>query len=519
MTFKIKVCNNICRFPVTVLVSVFVLIAISQSALGQNAPAKKNRPKQDKTVAEVLEVLPSSATGVLISAKHGVNYPSEAQQVLFDPAIGSSSADAKVRVTAKAKGAKNQWVYFEVIDPDDPSSYPEDTTPTTEWSQSAASHNISLEATPNTDPNDNRDDGKSGTSAYATFQGNCLPTNKVQLGSTNSRRLTDGSWEVWATLHITNRFAGDNYRVRATGTQPKPNTYFDQQTELNNKYKTSGLFTAWKRVYYEMDTMYRAGSYLSADAAASQNQVAIGNVGDFTQGDQVSVFDSTRDQRNTYTITNINTTTNTLTLSANLPFAVRVADGGYVGRHTGTVFYVPDLSRLADTFADCYAELLPKFDGSAGVPLENFANYTEPQQFRNRWFKNQGKSNYIYVVGAYRNYTGTGSHGWTWPQVGWNVSYIFVDAIETHYGATNHPAANRDATNHEWIHQFQSASEIGSHDHEAAHDGSDRCLMDEPHRNRTDDRLEAGLSTTVDDTPPTDPTYHVYKIRDWEDNL
>ncbi len=71
----------------------------------------------------VLSVLPDSPTKVLISAKHGGGYPSPYQ-----------TQDGQIRIIAKVKGGRGK-VVFEVVDPDDPSPYPEDTDHDTIWPQ------------------------------------------------------------------------------------------------------------------------------------------------------------------------------------------------------------------------------------------------------------------------------------------------------------------------------------------------------------------------------------------------
>ncbi len=321
-------------------------------------------------------MLPDNPTKVLISAKHGGGYPSPYQ-----------NQDGQIQITAKVKGGRPGTVFFEVIDPDDPSPYPEDTNHNTVWNYYAPNYNIEgLAADDN--PNDNRDPNKNGRLPYDTFQNNCLQLRQVRIGDPNwSRRLPDGTWEVWTNLLITDRFAGDNYIVRATCEQPETGKYFHEQPKLQGKYKESTLLTAWKRIYYERDMMYRVGSLLAQDAAAGQNQVVVENGAVFAVNDRVRVFDSANREANLLTITAING--NTLILSGNLTNAYTVANQGFVGRETGNNaanFFIPDTSELAQTFDECFVEWMFLADGSTGVPRVDSTAEGQMFTFRDRWF-------------------------------------------------------------------------------------------------------------------------------------
>jgi hypothetical protein len=218
---------------------------------------------RDAAECEVIEVTPNAATKVLISAKHGGGYPNAAQ-----------TKDAEITVTAKVRyGGRGQMVYFEVIDPRDASPY----------NQSQA-------------PNDNRDTTKSGTQGYAAFQQSCLSKRQVKLGDPGTQHIENDVWTAKTTLLITKQYAGDNYQVRATGRKSADATKpFDlQPTTWGGSYKTSGALVAWKRIYLEVDRMYKKGASLTAffkpDADTDDDKLYVDNTVDFNIGDDIVLW-------------------------------------------------------------------------------------------------------------------------------------------------------------------------------------------------------------------------------------
>jgi hypothetical protein len=225
----------------------------------ENKRALVKNDREPKGECSVTEVTPAAATKVLISAKHGGGYPNPAQ-----------TKDGEIKITAKVQNAtKGQKVYFEVIDPDDASPYEVDNN-----------------------GNDNRDTGKSGSQGYVALQNGCLSSREVAVSSVNTQQVA----EVTTTLRITNRYAGDNYQVRATCHKPADLTKpFDEQpNDWNGVYKTSGLLVAWKRVYLEKSYMYVKGATIKTqftpDADSDSDTLTVDNTTDFHQGDVVVIW-------------------------------------------------------------------------------------------------------------------------------------------------------------------------------------------------------------------------------------
>jgi len=121
-------------------------------------------------------------------------------------------------------------------------------------------------------------------------------------------------------------------------------------------------------------------------------------------------------------------------------------------------------------------------DGSNYVPhREYFGSDSFMAKFRDVWFDNQGKSNYIWVCGA-KQYASQGDGKLGYAHSGYNYSYTFVGEIEYHYRATPGviPTVNADTTAHEIGHQFGLTECDGDHPagvwcHEGS--GTDYCLM------------------------------------------
>lgn len=215
---------------------------------------------------------------ILISALHGGGYYTPYQ-----------TTNALVRVAASVKPVPideypNLRVYFEVTDPDDLSHYEGKTVPGTSHVQG------------DNNPNDNRDPDRRMTTGtgqdYAKYQVDCLGSSRSSaLVVTNQTAIAE------TVLQITNRYAGDNYQVRATLQKPHNQEPFDTRTSwtTNQAYTVSSIsesatMIAWKRVYVEQDSMYSLGATLTADAAAGATNLTVDAVSDFKAGDPVAVF-------------------------------------------------------------------------------------------------------------------------------------------------------------------------------------------------------------------------------------
>lgn len=557
------------RYIVILQLLVIATFGLSQISYSQNTSHKPFKSLSGATAAEkapvVMAISPSEDSRVLISAKLIVAnqgnenevYPSPHQHILFNATTGSTSADAKIRITARVKGNLGQQIYFEVIDPDDPSPYPEDMTPDTAWSGLTTNDfNIQLETTPNSLPDDNRDPNKNGRLSYNHFQVNCFPnsSHRVQIGSSNSKRLTsgpyNGQWEVWTTLRITDDFAGDNYIVRATGEKPNGTQYYDQQTKLNDKYKSSGVLTAWKRIYFEKDMMYRTGSLLSVDAAINDTAVTVADASVFQDAFDATT-PSTRPQVrilsagngmevNLVRITNI--TGNILTLDSSLGKSHLISKQGFVGLRTGindNDFYTIDTSNISTTFNDAYVEIVEMQSGGSGVPKIVFNTVADLNEFSSNWFNYKNKSNCIHLVGA-TSYSSVLNVGVSLSNNN-NISCVLFDSINStsaldggtvyNLSLVQKNALAKFVLNHEFVHQFDDISVGNGHDHEYTPDGNHSCIMDVPpsfevingaitvnqHSDPFGGVPKLGLNSSVDAT--SYPMYHIYLVRDAPDGL
>ena len=489
----------------------------------------------------VLSVLPDSPTKVLISAKHGGGYPSPYQ-----------TQDGQIRIIAKVKGGRGK-VVFEVVDPDDPSPYPEDTDHDTIWPQ--------IEGLVMDDnPNDNRDPNKNGRLAYDTFQDNCLRPRQVRIGDPNqSRRLPDGTWEVWTNLLITDRFAGDNYIVRATCEEVEAGKYFHEQPKLQGKYKESGLLTAWKRVYCEVDKMYKIGTDLSQDANVGDVKVFVRSARAldnnrhiielrpsqiFSVNDEIVVFDADHPEGERRKIVAIDDNEMSITLDKPLQNSYKASpdDAYYAYEGKGAAiakpsegFWEADSALIQTTLEPCFVEVIFPQEGAGAVPYKHFTyeaqsgrGYLGLNHFSQLWFAHHSSkgnfNNYFHLVGAYNHgdYRYNASSGMSVGEMDNNASYVFV-AI-----TGESTIFNQEVTAHEIIHQWQFKgtdydSTFGpNYDQHDFIEGGVRyshCLMN--YRSNFWDGIVRLWHNTfpLDDQRYIPSTTHIYYIRDAVDDL
>lgn len=436
-------------------------------------------------------------------------------------------------------------VYFEVIDPDDASPYTEDNSPFTyavtngrftPGNVTGTTPGVDLE---DTLPNDNRDPSKSmfggSLSDYNRMQNHTL---NVQSAITKLVTINQVQRVVAETdLFVTNRFGGDNYQVRATTISPN-NKPFNDDSNLTDKsadaeiprdcIQASGILTAWKRVYYERDSMYRVGGLLVANAPAGATQVEVSKASFqtmFQVNDTIRLLDGSPNgiTGETFTITAKVVRQDPafippgkfhyiLTLNRPITQSYAVARMAFAGVETGNPdvdFFNTDVSRLRETFDDAYVEVMNGPNaGSGPVPRIDEQDFTGPQSqlaFTKLFFNNKNLDNYFYLVGANTPppktvlATTNNAH---------NFSFIYVGAIEDVFSvqkgftAAELTNALRDITQHEIVHQFDVRGDGDGHDSELAWDALDRCLMDVD-RIRTNANYKLGHQ-------------HLYKLRDFE---
>ena len=210
---------------------------------------------------------------------------------------GAQTKDANVTISAYVKPVPtvpipNLSVRFELVDPDDLSHY--------EGKAVAGMPSVQGDIMPNdnNDSNARMSYSASNLCGYHAFQNRLsgravVPTLVVCETKTNYIAET--------VLSITDRYSGDNYRVRATlvdnSLQP-----FDTLSNVDknakvykSSVKESETLIAWKRFYIEQDEMYKKGCTVVRDfvydPASSQQILFVDSTNDFHKANaQVIVF-------------------------------------------------------------------------------------------------------------------------------------------------------------------------------------------------------------------------------------
>ena len=415
---------------------------------------------------------------VLISAKHGGGFYTPYQ-----------TTNAQVKVKAKVKpmppvGYPNLRVCFEVTDPDDLSHYEGKTVPGTPDVQG------------DRNPNDNRDPIKrmrTGVGAdYAGYQAACLQRRWAEVVATNQEAMAE------TVLKITDRYAGDNYQVRATMQKPyNDQEPFDTRTSwtTNQVYTAStiaesAVMIAWKRVYIELDQMYKKGATLTQAVAAGSSNLVVDSTADFREGEEVVVF--WRNGTHTARVTAILSATE-------LSIAPALAEGvdrfGGIRPAQEPDNYQVDLRYLPQAFGQApdgsdggaFIEFKPAPTGSGKVPkYEVFPDRIEQNHYIDYWFVNQqhGGDNILYLLAAAKRVQGM--MGVTEYMRSQCVIYVESNTGRQPDGSYVAPETQRDETVvHEIGHRFGLVQKICTEyqyidtrgNDKKSHDGNQICIM------------------------------------------
>jgi hypothetical protein len=433
-----------------------------------------------------IDFVPTKAGRVMISTAQDDKYHTNVKTTKADkPAQDKSTGDATVVVSAyvtpKYPGID---VYFEVIDPDDKSPYEGKTVPTDPDDR---------------DPNDNRDPFKTmkgGTVAeYTTCQTACLSTtnDKTEL------KVINGTERAVAetTLNMTDRYAGDNYRVRATCRNPNGSP-FDTVSGTTagapavcEIIPSSTTLVAWKRAYLERDNMYQKGATITAaftpDANWHDDTLDVDNAGDFGVGDQITIFTAGGDTRTRSVIAATEYSIDVADLDISLP-----KYSGVKLTSSNSTYYAPS-HLLTETYGEhtdgrdggCFVEFVHAPSGSGNVPKytrfplppPNASSDPEVMGFALHWFGNYSNSeNTFQVVAARRKHTN--SLGSTLASE--NITMIWTERFSG-YATAVRGDAMAETLSHEIGHQFElwrahvdAHSPAGDVDN---HEGTDRCVM------------------------------------------
>jgi len=460
------------------------------------------------TVFRVMEVHPGNDDfkagkkgRVLISALHDdLVYPDGKKRYYTKKATTKAgkvaqTADAEVVVSAYVvPKAKDVNVYFEVTDPDDKSPYDGKTRPTDPEDKN---------------PNDNRDakkkmDGTIGQ--YNTFQRAALSARSARttLATINGKRRAVAE----ITLKITNRHSGDNYLVRATCANPagKP---FDTLTGITaspappvvkDMVRHSATMVAWKRVYLEMDRMYKKGGTIlqavGGDADDKPDVIHLDNVSDFKKKDGITIFSPTT-RINTRVIS-VNAANNTITVpDLNRRF---VRFDGVKLRRSDKTFSVPlDYLEMtyggdtAGTDGGCFVEFKRILPDKGSAPIPKYTRFPNELRIRNydlHWFDNfANKTNIVQLVASIRKHINSfGSTIIRDHRI--NIWLEVYNAFPIHQRLV----AVKETTMHEIGHfvgnlRKREFGHVDLHINHPNHEGSDQCLMSY-NRNRTDGKAE-----------------------------
>ncbi len=407
--------------------------------------------------------------------------------------------DHKVVATAYVvpippNGYNPPTVHFEVTDPDDLSPYEGAPSPG---------------ASGDTNPNDNNDPAKAmkwnggSPSGYDAYQANVLSVRDDHP----RKAVIDGigRYAAETTLKMTDRYAGDNYQIRATLQNPNGNP-FDTLSGMTAPFpagiatsvKASETLIAWKRVYIEQDEMYKKGCTLTAQFSPT------------TPPSNTAIL--TVDSTNDFPTLPVDAVVFWKGGSANVTVTGRGASSLEV---TGLNQPVPKYGGVRIVGQDdCYTvdrRFLPNAygstpdgtDGGAFIEFKDIANPNpkvpkyncfpptrDAYDYGSYWFDNISKNSdntlLLLVAKEYNNGRPYPTFGLTWPAA--SISFVF------HANCRNDIQRN-DTSTHEIGHRFGllNASNHFSHIDRStnwpAHNNLDKCIMSYD-RTRTDTIVE-----------------------------
>lgn len=415
--------NRTTPFATTVPCLVLALAVSSSVCVGADPDTAKG-DGTDSSEIPTITMTPASNTRVLISTKHDDVYFSSDQ-----------TEDRKIRIVVTYPAEMDgQTLYFDVVDPDDPSSYETDTN-----------------------GDDNRDENQPKGS-LSVSQVSCDATGRAEI-----------------VLTVTAKCSGDNYIVRTKGS-----------AQSAKALAKTAIITAWKRIYIERDKMYRCGTYLSSNFSPDGNSLpdtlAVDDASLINVGDTVIVFDSkTAGEPGQVTAT----TATSITLDVDLQNSYDAGQGWgdeYAAVAVPSKGYYEALTdKVASAYGYAYVDVKVLPNGSHAVPLDVNQDRNQRDKFRDEWFANKSKSNYIYLCGAELSSSGVSTFGLT--DRDRNQTFVYWMSV----GVASEDAKakkSRDSTVHELAHQFGIAAFTMGHVDLSDmakywnHEHTDACVMD-----------------------------------------
>jgi hypothetical protein len=267
--------------------------------------------------------------------------------------------------------------------------------------------------------------------------------------------------------------------------------------------------------------MYKKCTDLTASVASGSNQIQVADASWIDPNDTLLLFDADTPDGENVTVSAKNG--NTLTLSANISNSytagynpgrgAAVADPSGGHRNPNTDGRLTNAYGAACNGSDggTFVEFKLPSDGAGDVPHQNTLSPTSNPtvyEYSDVWFKNDGKSNYIHVIGA-KCYGSTSDGQLGGGDYTANVACVYVGTIWHDYAAS-HNTVKADVSVHEVGHQFNLASTDGSHPNVWCHEGNgtDYCVMD------YDRDREDAYSEFCYDNPN-----HIDEVRDTADGI
>ena len=210
---------------------------------------------------------------------------------------GAQTKDANVTISAYIKPVPtdpipNLSVRFELVDPDDLSHY--------EGKAEAGTPSVQGDVLPNdnNDPNCRMSYSDLNLCGYSAFQTRLSTSSTVPAVAVYEAKT---NYIAETVLSITDRYSGDNYRVRAT-LADNFSLPFDTLSNIDanakvyrSSIKESETLIAWKRVYIEQDEMYKKGCTITENFEFNTNSLVqylfVDSTNDFhSVGTNVIVF-------------------------------------------------------------------------------------------------------------------------------------------------------------------------------------------------------------------------------------
>ena len=213
---------------------------------------------------------------------------------------------------------------------------------------------------------------------------------------------TDGNGVAKVILRMHARVAsGDNFYIKA----------FTPKGAYLGK---SGDIVSWKRMYLEVDRMYKHGSSLAADTTVGAHAVVVQNVGEFAAGDSVRIFDTDNSPGEERTIVQI--TAGTLEFGADHPLGTsyHCIKHAFVGK-SGTLYNVNVQSQRAYGHLTSSPSDIRGETGGCFVDLSVVPDSKNPKRFipyqrvipdnledniSDTWADQKGRTNTVHVIAA-----------------------------------------------------------------------------------------------------------------------